>query len=334
MADDDFKELRERMIKETKGDIKEAYGNEEYILIQAINAFNESSRSYNLLYERLSEWFGIYFPEVRVSSPGVLAELALSMCTGTEPDKAAIAKIIDDPDKAAIIYEKAMETMGRKPDGDEKEAVAAFANLSKEMGKGIQGLDAYIKSAANRVMPNVTYLTDDKIAAELLAKAGSLERLAMMPASTIQLLGAEKALFKHIKFGSKPPKYGIIFKLPAVTAAQREKKGMVARAYATKICIALKADFMTKKFIADKLKETLDGNLAKITDKVVAPKHYQTFNDRGRRPSGGFRPQQGGFRRKGGKPADSKATGGTSPEAEEEAARRHNRSGNVARGNS
>ena len=92
-------------------------------------------------------------------------------------------------------------------------------------------------------MPNVTYLTDDKIAAELLAKAGSLERLAMMPASTIQLLGAEKALFKHIKFGSKPPKYGIIFKLPAVTSAQREKKGMVARAYATKICIALKADY-------------------------------------------------------------------------------------------
>ena len=66
---DDFKELRERMIKTAKGDIKEAYGNEEYILIQAINAFNESSRSYNLMYERLSEWFGIYFPEVRVGSP-------------------------------------------------------------------------------------------------------------------------------------------------------------------------------------------------------------------------------------------------------------------------
>ena len=156
-------------------------------------------------------------------------------------------------------------------------------------------MTAYIKSAANSIMPNVTYLTDDKIAAELLAKAGSLERLATMPASTIQLLGAEKALFKHIKFGSKPPKYGIIFKLPAVTSAQREKKGMVARAYATKICIALKADYFTKKFIADKLKETLDGNIEKITQKVVAPKHYQTFNDR-RRP-GGFRPQRGGGRR-------------------------------------
>ncbi len=291
---DDFKELRERMIKATKGDIKEAYGNEEYILMQAINAFNESSRSYNLMYERLGEWFGIYFPEIKVGSPGVLAELALAMCSGKELDRAAIERAIDDPQKAESIYNKALETMGRKPEGDEKEAVAAFANLSKDMGRGIQGLDAYIKAAAVRLMPNVTYLTDDKIAAELLAKAGSLERLATMPASTIQLLGAEKALFKHIKFGSKPPKYGIIFKLPAVTSAQREKKGMVARAYATKICIALKADYFTKKFIADKLKESLDASLGKITQKVVAPKHYQTFNDR-RRPGGGG----GGFRQRG-----------------------------------
>lgn len=305
LMSDNFKELREKMIKVTKGDIKEAYGNEEFILIQAINAFNESSRSYNLIYERLSEWFGIYYPEVRVGSPAVLAELAVAMCNGEELEKSAIEKIVDDPEKAESIYEKAKETMGRKPEGDEKDAITAFAGLAKDMGKGLQGLDVYIKAAAGRIMPNVTHLVDDKIAAELLAKAGSLERMATMPASTIQLLGAEKALFKHIKFGSKPPKYGIIFKLPAVTNAQREKRGMVARAYATKIAIAVKADYFSKKFIADKLKETLDQNLAKITDKEVAPKQYQTFNDR--RGGGGFKPQRGGDRgRKGGKPGGFK----------------------------
>ena len=73
-------------------------------------------------------------------------------------------------------------------------------------------------------MPNVTYLTDEKIAAELLAKAGSMERLALLPASTIQLLGAEKALFKHIKYGSKPPKYGVLFKLAEVTSAPKDQK--------------------------------------------------------------------------------------------------------------
>ena len=69
----------------------------------------------------------------------MLAELAIAMCAGKEFDKAAIEKIIDDPEKAESIYNKAKETMGRKPEGDEKEAVAAFANLSKDMGNGIAG---------------------------------------------------------------------------------------------------------------------------------------------------------------------------------------------------
>ena len=148
---DNFKELRERMIKAAKGDIKEAYGNEEYILIQAINAFNESSQELQ--------------PDVREAQRVVRDLLprgagwearqcwrscAIAMCSGEELDKAAIERIIDDPEKAESIYNKAMETMGRKPEGDEKEAVAAFANLSKDMGKGIQGLDAYIKSAAGQ----------------------------------------------------------------------------------------------------------------------------------------------------------------------------------------
>lgn len=320
----DFVELRERMIKATKGEIREAYSNEEFILIQAINAFNETTRSYNLMYERLSEWFGIYFPEIKVGSPSVLAELATLLCSGGEVDGKEVARIIDDPQKAESICKKITETMGRKPEGDEKEAIGAFANLTKDAGKGLQGLDAYIKAATNRIMPNVTYLTDDKIAAELLAKAGSLERMATMPAGTIQLLGAEKALFKHIKFGSKPPKYGVIFKLAAVTNAQREKRGMVARAYATKIAIAVKADYFTKKFIADKLKETLDESLGKISEKKVAAKPVTQFFDR-RKGGGGGRSWQQRGGKKFGRRNDRRGKGGGE---ETEVIRGHSRSTN------
>ncbi|MEM0149807.1 MAG: hypothetical protein QXW10_02850, partial [Candidatus Micrarchaeaceae archaeon] len=97
-----------------------------------------------------------------------------------------------------------------------------------------------------------------------LSKAGSMERLATMPASTIQLLGAEKALFKHIKFGSKPPKYGVLFKLPAISNGKRSARGKIARLYATKISIALKADYFSKRFIADKLKEDIEKNMLRI----------------------------------------------------------------------
>ena len=128
-------------------------------------------------------------------------------------------------------------------------------------------------------MPNITHIIDYKVAAELLAKAGSMEKLAMMPASTIQLLGAEKALFKHLKYGTKPPKYGILFKLPDVTNAPREKKGKIARAYAAKIAIAARADFFTKNVIGEQLKASLDKSLEKIKAAESKPKQHEEFKD-------------------------------------------------------
>ncbi len=235
------------MLKSAREGIKEAYSSEEYALIQAINAHLETSKSYNLVYERLTEWAGIYFPEKRFTNPKTLAEFALTMV-------------------------KEESKSGRKMNNDEKEAVEAFAHMSNDMEKALTSLDAYIKLASNRILPNTTFLTDEKIAAELLAKAGSMERIATMPASTIQLLGAEKSLFKHIKFGSKPPKYGVLFKMPVVNTASRETRGRIARIYATKISIALKADHYTKKFIAKELKKSLDATVEKIKNAPVKEK--------------------------------------------------------------
>ncbi len=260
------------MIKGAKHGITVSYKNEEHILVQAINAYNETSRSYNLLYERLTEWYGIYFPEIKVSNPKTLAELTIHMLSG-EPNREEVLKIVEDPSKAESIISKASATIGRKQEGNEADAIKAFAKMSLEMNGTMEAIGAYIKSASTRILPNTTYLTDERIAAELLAKAGTMERLATMPAGTIQLLGAEKALFKHIKFGSKPPKYGIIFKIPQISNAQSERKGRIARVYATKISIALKADYFTKKFIAESLKANIESSIKRINEKEIKPKH-------------------------------------------------------------
>ena len=130
-----------------------------------------------------------------------------------------------------------------------------------------------------------------------------------MPAGTVQLLGAEKALFKHIKFGSKPPKYGILFKLPEVTNAPREIRGRIARVYATKICIALKADHFSKNFIAEKLKKDLDTSIKRIKESPVKPKNEtpdRGFEKKGfqRRMGGrGFQRRKGGWKSNFGKNA-------------------------------
>ncbi len=302
---DTFEELRKKMIQSARQGITEAYSSEEYALIQAINAYLDISKTYNLMYERLTEWYGIYFPEVQVGNPRTLASLAILAAGRTVPDHAKLAELIGDEPKAAQVHDKIQNSIGRKMNDDESNAVMKFAQLSRSMDESLTSLEQYLKIASNRLLPNTTFLTDEKIAAELLSKAGSMERLATMPASTVQLLGAEKALFKHIKFGSKPPKYGVIFKMPEVNTAQKDQRGRIARVYATKICIALKADYYTKKPIGPQLKKSLDEAIQKIKSSPPrerkpapaqgrqGPRRFQRGNrGGGGRPQGGRRPSR------------------------------------------
>ncbi len=287
MARKGFEALREEMLKSAKAGISKAYQSEEYALMQAVNAQIETSRSYNLAFERLGEWYGIYFPEIKITNPKSLAKLAIEISSG-RTDRESISKALGEGGRVDEVVNSISSTIGRKMDREEAAVVAGFARHVLSMAESLEMLDKYIKAAANRLMPNTTYLTDHMIAAELLSRAGSLERLATMPAGTVQLLGAEKALFKHIKFGSRPPKYGILFKLTEVTNAPREIKGKIARAYATKICIALKADYFSKNFIAEGLKKSLNESIKRIKEKPATRKDQgragwpqRNRNDRG-----------------------------------------------------
>ncbi len=290
LLDEDFEELRKHMLKATKEQIKINYESEEYALIQAINAYNETLRSYNLLYERLTEWYSLYFPEINLASPKTLAELVLMLNIDRGIGVEAIDSVINDRSKSESIMSKLGSSMGRLMQPEEKEVIIEYAKLSLSMRASLESLEAYIKGASGRMLPNTSYLTDEKIAAELLSKAGSMERLATFPASTIQLLGAEKALFKHIKFGSKPPKYGVIFKLADVSNSRRDLRGKIARIYAAKIAMGLKADFYSKNFIADKLKADIESSIKRLNatpekQKTEMPRNFARGPRHGR-PNG------------------------------------------------
>ncbi|MDE1856810.1 MAG: NOP58 family protein [Candidatus Micrarchaeota archaeon] len=300
---DSFEKARERMLKGTRAEIKETYSNEEHALMQAINAYLDTSKSFNLAFERLSEWFGIYYPEVKVQNPLTLARLAHIIDAGISEESVKAA--VGDAKTGDEIFKEMSSAMGRKPNDDEKRAVSIFAETCLHLANSLEYMDAYLKVAAERILPNTTYLTDEKIAAELLAKAGSLERLATMPASTIQLLGAEKALFKHIKFGSKPPKYGVLFKLQEVSGAPKEMRGRIARAYATKISIGLKGDFYSKRFIAEKLKADLQKSIEKIKASPPREKKPEPPQERRQFRRPGFQQRQQHGRPQGGRGRNS-----------------------------
>ena len=135
-----------------------------------------------------------------------------------------------------------------------------FATVKKEIGS----LEEKIESDMNNIAPNISKIVGPHIGARLISLAGGLERLSLMPASTIQILGAEKALFRFKKEGGKPPKHGIIFQHPYVNRAHRKDRGKIARIFASKISIACKADVYTKRDISKELKTELEKRIKEI----------------------------------------------------------------------
>ncbi|MBW2995630.1 C/D box methylation guide ribonucleoprotein complex aNOP56 subunit, partial [Candidatus Woesearchaeota archaeon] len=117
----------------------------------------------------------------------------------------------------------------------------------------------YLEKMMQETCPNVTAITGSLLGAKLLAHAGSLSHLAELPSSTVQLLGAEKALFRHIRAGTKAPKHGIIIEHPLVSDSKN--KGKAARMIANKLSIAAKVDLYKGEFIGDKLRKDLENKL-------------------------------------------------------------------------
>lgn len=223
----------------------------DHLIIQAVNNIDEIDKVGNTLARRLREWYELYNPEFShsIESNEKFAELI-------------VAKSRDELWKE--IGQKPSESMGAEL--AEKD-VGAILDLAKEFNS-LYALKErqlkYIESAVQEIMPNVTHMTGAMIAAKLLAIAGSLEKIVLFPASTIQLLGAEKALFRHIKTGARSPKYGVIINHPLVASAKPSKKGKVARMLADKISIAAKVDYFKGEFCADKLLKELTEKVDKI----------------------------------------------------------------------
>ena len=248
---------RERLMHRARSGVSTAYtaSAADHSIIQAINSYNEIERIRNTIYERLEEWYGAYFPNVRLDNHDTFARL-VSEVSSRDADETMIKDLVGNDAHRVI---NAIKSSSGFPNMDQEEhkALRQLAAQMLRLSELQKGLDAFLSVQAKNVMPNIVYLIDHRIAAEMLSKAGSLDRLASMPASTIQLLGAERALFKHIKYGSRPPKYGYLFKLPELAMLNKHDKGRMARIYATKISIAARADAISKRFIADVLKQQI-----------------------------------------------------------------------------
>ena len=149
----------------------------------------------------------------------------------------------------------------RLRDLDLPEDIAQEMNSISDTAESICSLKSqtleFLTQKASHFMPNTSAFVGEEIAIDLLYHAGSLRNLAMMPASSIQVLGAEKALFKHIINGTPPPKHGVIFRVKGMSSLKTRDRGRVARFIAGKVAIALRADYLGTTLDMSKEKERL-----------------------------------------------------------------------------
>ncbi|MBU4190586.1 MAG: ribosomal biogenesis protein [Candidatus Thermoplasmatota archaeon] len=192
---------------------------EERYVIQAVNAIDEINKAINIMNERFVEWYSYHFPEKK------------------------------EKDFMEIIAEYG----GEDKTNPETEPLRDIASSILALQKTKNRLEKYVEKSMKKIAPNLSSFAGPMIGAKLISLAGGLGRLSVMPSSTIQLLGAEKALFRHLKEGSKSPKHGILLQHPIVHQADYKHRGRIARVFANNIAIAVKADCYSKRFIADEL---------------------------------------------------------------------------------
>jgi len=153
------------------------------------------------------------------------------------------------------------ESMGTELSAKDLKPIMEIALRINSLYKLKENLKEYLEQVMNSYCKNLSTITGALLGAKLLEQAGSLKKLAMMPSSTVQLLGAEKALFRHLKTGARPPKHGTILQHPLVSSAKKTNRGRYSRVLADKITIAVKTDYFKGKFIGDKLKTELEERL-------------------------------------------------------------------------
>ncbi|KAF7929926.1 uncharacterized protein EAE97_009523 [Botrytis byssoidea] len=217
-------------------------------IIQAIATLDHLDKAVNTFSMRVREWYGWHFPELvrLVSDNHTYAKLALAIGNKknlTDEDLHDIAALVDDDgDKAQSIIDAAKVSMGQDISVNDMENVSAFANRVVKLAEYRRSLFQYLTDKMAIVAPNLAALIGEVVAARLISHAGSLTNLSKYPASTVQILGAEKALFRALKTKGNTPKYGLIYHSSFIGRAGAKNKGRISRFLANKCSIASRID--------------------------------------------------------------------------------------------
>jgi nucleolar protein 56 len=265
--------LRSFSTEITKIRIKEEQQRRDKIIIQIIEGIDELNKTINILVGRLVEWYGLYFPELYniLKDNERFVDLIIKEPNRFNLNEEILTKLGYSEKVSEKIIEASIKSAGADFDEKDLNAIRNFAEKIKHLYEENRRLEKYLDELMKEIAPNLESIAGATIGARLIAKSGGLKELANLPASTIQVLGAEKALFKHLKYGTKPPKHGILFQHPLVHSAPKWQRGKIARLLANKISIAARADYFSQKDIRDILRRDIDKRVEMIKKLYAEP---------------------------------------------------------------
>lgn len=283
--------------------IKGASEKRDLIVAQSIQTLDSLDQTVNLFMGRLREWYGVYFPELDrlIEKHETYSRLVTNLGSRENFTVENLERENIPKERTQLVAKAAESSMGADVAESDLEMVQALAKDVLNFYLLRKNLEEYVDRTMEELAPNVRAVAGALLGARLIAMAGSLRNLAMRAASTIQVIGAEKALFRSLKTGARPPKHGLIFQHTLLHDAKRWQRGKIARVIAGKLAIAARADAFGGHYIGDRLKADINKRLEEIQTKYKeppAPKEAKprpegTFERRDQRPP---RRDQGGFR--------------------------------------
>ncbi|KAL0091275.1 hypothetical protein F4703DRAFT_1838193 [Phycomyces blakesleeanus] len=213
------------------------------MIVQAIALLDDLDKELNTYAMRVKEWYGWHFPEMGkiIVDNLAYAKVVKMMGFRTNAHSTELSAILPE-ELEAEVKEAAEISMGTEISEEDIENIHCLCDQVISITEYRQQLYEYLKNRMNAIAPNLTILVGELVGARLISHAGSLMNLAKQPASTIQILGAEKALFRALKTKHNTPKYGLIYHASLVGQAGAKHKAKVARVLATKTAIALRVD--------------------------------------------------------------------------------------------
>ncbi len=230
---------RELSRKKAKGAISR-----DRLVVQASNALEDLGKTLNSLLMRISEWYGLHYPELKTTYDRLLQGIVEYGKRENWPEY--------------------VDSTGVELSEKDEQVMRDFAYSAFKLSEAKKALEHYVKDSMKEIAPNTCSLIDPLLAAKLLSSAGSMEKLSKLSASSIQLIGAEKALFRHLKKQGKSPKYGILYNSSWIQSVSDDNKGKAARALAAKLMMAVRIDFFSQRDESAKLKAELEKEIKEL----------------------------------------------------------------------